>query len=132
MSDDGIDLEESELLTLSKDCKFVRKKTNKGLFKLDPSQIIILVETNFSQNDFLVALLSRTDCFDGYTSEQIISIFGDAKKRPSREDSSRFLLEYHFIINKKKVDIMKIEFKDDKLESINIRRTELSIIIDYY
>jgi len=67
-----------EIEALAKDCKFVRKKTNKGLFKLDPSQIITLVETSFSQNDFLVALLSRTDCFDGYSSEQIIKIFGDA------------------------------------------------------
>ena len=95
--------------------------------KINPYDIPV-----FFRNDFLVSLLSRTNCLDGYSSEQIISIFGDSLKRPLMEDNAKFLLEYHFKVVRNEFDIMKIEFKDDKLESINIRRTEMLIISDYY
>jgi hypothetical protein len=127
MSDEGNGLKESELLALSKDCKFVRKKINKGLVKYKERKFFVFEKTNFLRNDFLVALLSRTDCYYGYSSEQIISIFGDAVKRYYREDSSRFLMEYNFIIEKKTFDKMKIEFKDDKLESFKIRRAKINV-----
>jgi len=95
--------------------------------KINPYDIPV-----FFRNDFLVSLLSRTNCLDGYSSEQIISIFGDSLKLPLMEDNAKFLLEYHFKVVRNEFDIMKIEFKDNKLESINIRRTEMLIISDYY
>lgn len=129
MSNKGQHLTEEDTVTLSQDCDLVNNLIAKGMKKAkDKKGQIRRYRDAYLRNDFLVKVLSKTNCLDGKNVVQIQKQLGvPALSCLDEENCIGLYLEYTFIIDDDEFYSINLYFVDNQMTEI-ISRGRVKII----